>query len=287
MRLPVSHFLLRVSARLIKPAWIALLAWAVTASSVARAADDDDDDAVVAPQPAGQQVFILTPENFDQWVFNGVGNSAQAMKQLESQIDLQMEAIDRVCKLTDSQKLKLQLAGSGDIKKFRDQYEQLRLKFQNTKQNPNNLNNVFQAIAPLQQQWQAGILGDTSLFRKVLKNTLTAEQWTAYEEEESQRYKFQYKSKIKLAIAALQGSVALNDDQRQKFETLLLDETKPPKKFSQAQYDFYVVMIQASKLPEQKLTAIFDASQMRAMQRVFQQTKGMEQMLRQEGVLPN
>src|SRR5712675_1531724 len=100
MRLPVSPFVSRIATGLAKPAWIALLVCVAMAASLARAADDDDDEDVApAAQQPGRQVFILTPENFDQWVFNGVGNSAQALKQLESQIDLQMEAIDRVCKL--------------------------------------------------------------------------------------------------------------------------------------------------------------------------------------------
>ena len=87
-----------------------------------------------------------------------------------------------------------------------------------------------------------------------------------------------------MAAAAQNFLAALSDEQRQKFEKLLLDKTKPPKQYSQPQYDFYVVMIEASKLPDKDLKEIFDDAQMKAMQRVYQQTKGMEQMLKQEGV---
>ncbi|HEY2759645.1 MAG TPA: hypothetical protein VGI75_02855, partial [Pirellulales bacterium] len=259
-------------------------------ASVVRAADpadDDDDDNPPAAQQPGQQVFVLTPENFDQWVFNGVGNSSQAFQQIDAQLNLRVEAIDRVCHLTDAQKLKLQLAANTDIKKFRDLYEQYKQKYQNTRQQQNEVNKVFQAIAPLQQQWQVGLFGDTSVFSKVLKNTLTPDQWFAYELDQAQRDKFIYKAKIRLAIQALQGAVALTDDQRKQFEKLLLDETKPPLKYSQPQYDFYLVMLQAAHLPKSELKSIFDDQQQRLLSRIFQQALGMERMFQQEGLLPN
>src|SRR5262249_54392857 len=123
--------------------WHGLLLAAILAGSAVQAADDDDD----APQQQpGQPVFILAPETFDQWVFSNVGNSGQALHEIDSQAKLQIEAIDRVCSLSAAQKLKLELSADRDIKKFRDQYEALKSKFQNTKQNPNNLTNVYSAI---------------------------------------------------------------------------------------------------------------------------------------------
>src|SRR5262249_51578655 len=122
--------------------------------ALACAADDEEEDAALV-QP-GQPVFILTPDTFDQWVFASVGNSVQALQEIESQAKPQIEAIDRACSLSGAQKLKLQLAADRDIKKFRDQYEAIKGKFQNTRQNPNNLTKIYTAIAPLQQQWNAG-----------------------------------------------------------------------------------------------------------------------------------
>src|SRR5262249_27486535 len=85
------------------------------ACALARAPDDDDDP---PPQQPGQPVFILTPETFDQWVFSNVGNSAAALREIDSQAKLQIVAIDRVCSLSAAQKLKLELAANRDIKKF-------------------------------------------------------------------------------------------------------------------------------------------------------------------------
>lgn len=74
-------------------------------------------------------------------------------------------------------------------------------------------------------------------------------------------------------------------EQRQQLEKLLLAETKPPKKFGQL--DVQVVLLQASNLPEAKLKNIFDDGQMKSLQQVFQQVKGMEPMFKQQEILPD
>jgi hypothetical protein len=268
--------------RSICQSWRWLLLAVILAGSAAQAADEDDD---APPQQPGQPVFILTPETFDQWVFSSVPNSTQALREIDSQAKLQIEAIDRVCSLSKGQELKLELAADRDIKKFRDQYEALKSKFQNTKQNPNNLTSVYTAIAPLQQQWNAGILGESSMLNKVIESTLTGEQWTAYQNELSQRKNYRYRAKIKLALAALESTIPLSDEQREQFEKLLVAETKPPKKFSQ--YDVQVVFLQAASLPDAKLKNIFDDGQVKSLKQVFQQVKGMERLLREQDVLPD
>src|SRR4051794_19671773 len=102
---------------------------ALSMCASAAAAGDDDDELVVDPQQlANQQLWVLTPEQFDQWVFNGIGNYDQAMKQLETQINMRIEAINRVCKLSDAQKQKLRVAAASDIKRFRDKYDEMKLK---------------------------------------------------------------------------------------------------------------------------------------------------------------
>jgi len=255
----------------------------VLAGSPLLAAVDDDDDA--PPQDPNQPVFILTPETFDQWVFSSVNNSAQAFSEIDSQVKLRIEAIHRVCSLSSSQKLKLQLAADRDIKKFRDQYDQLKSKYQNTKQNPNNLQTVYNAISPLQQQWNAGIIGDSSMLGKVIESTLTDQQWATYQKEQTERNNYRYRAKIKLALAALESSLPLTAEQRDGFEKLLLAETRPPKKFSQ--FDVQVVLLQAANLPEAKLKNIFDDGQIKSLNQIFQQVKGMEPVLKQQEVLPD
>src|SRR5438105_2926594 len=79
---------------------LAALIWAAPA----RAQQDDDDDKADAglPAPVAQQNF--SDENFDQWVFQNNGNFSGARQHLDVLLALQVEDIDRACKLTDAQK---------------------------------------------------------------------------------------------------------------------------------------------------------------------------------------
>jgi hypothetical protein len=256
-------------------------------------ADDDDDDP--APQQQAQaraaapNQVVLTPETIDQWIFGGVimrdptNTSARQMDlRCQSLIDMRIDAVDRICHLTDAQKAKLRLAASGDVKKFRDSYLQLSSKYVNTKRDPNDVNEVFALIQPLRTQWQTGILGDQSLFQRVIPATLQPQQVTAFQEEETSRNKIRYQAKVKLAITSLDNTLALTDKQRTAFEQLLLN-TPPPKIFGQM--DYYYVLTQLSKLPEEKLKPIFDARQWKIIQQAVQRGRAFQNMLVQQGVM--
>jgi len=253
-------------------------------AAIAFAGDDFDDDDVAVPQvQQPQPMIVLTPEQFDQRVFGAQNGYAVAMKQFESQVDLRIEAADRVCKLTDTQKYKLRLAGDSDLKEFKDRCDSLKQRFQNAQIPLNDANKIFAEIQPLQQEWSTGLLGDASLFAKVFHHLLSSEQFTQLKQEETQRVQVRYRAKIKLAIATVENSIPLTEKQRESFEQLLATETKPPK--ISGRYDYYVIMVQASRLSDEKLKAIFDEPQMRALKQLFQQVGRIEQVLKQQGVL--
>src|SRR5438128_7468487 len=110
--------------------------------------------------PAVAAAPTVTDEQFDQWVFQQDRNAFEARRRLDSQLALQVEDIDRACKLTDAQKKKLQLAGRGDVKRFFDRYETVRQKFQLLKQDEQKVQEIWQDINPLQVTLQAGLFHD-------------------------------------------------------------------------------------------------------------------------------
>ncbi len=246
-------------------------------ASLAYAQNEDDPDVI---QPV-QNIFQLTPEQFDSWVFNGQVNGKQWEPQLKSQLNLRIEAVDHVCKLTEAQKQKLLLAGRYDIKRFADKYEILKQELQGTVYGQDKINEAYQQIQPLQQIWNAGIFGEKSLFHKVLPHVLDVEQTTKYEQEELKRRKFRYMAKVKLTLASLENSLPLTAQQRQELEKLIIAETAPPKRFGQ--YDSQVVLLQASKLSDEKFNKIFDKAQLKRFRQMLSQSKGMEHILMQEG----
>lgn len=247
--------------------------------------DDWDAKDVVLAQPAGMGragAFEIPEETFEQWVFGGKTTS-QVTKRLDSLLALRVESVERACGLSDGQKNKLQLAGRGDVKRYFGSVEEVRREFRKVRRDQNRINEIWQKIQPLQMKFNTGIFDETSLFCKVLKRTLDPDQSGQYEQQERERRRFRYEAKVELAIAMMETGLPLRDIQRQKFVKLLLEEAEPPAKFGQ--YDYYVVLYHAAKLPEEKLKPIFDDGQWRALTQLFAQARGMEATLKRNGFI--
>jgi hypothetical protein len=244
--------------------------------------DDDDEDQNVVQQ---RQVFMVADQTFDQWIFGNVRTAAAARARFESLLKLQVQDIDRACTLTDLQKKKLELAGRGDIKRFFDRVEEKRKKFQLSKTDQAKINEILQEIQPLRMTYNSGILDDGSIFSKTLKKTLDEQQSTTYANSIRDKKLFLFRAKIDLVVASLDNSLGLSDEQRRKLSKVLLEETRPPKKFGQ--YDYYVVLYQASKLPEPKIKPILDDAQWRLLSVQFDRARGLEQFLRTNGFVPD
>ena len=251
------------------------------AETVVRAQDEEDEAAAAMQVQAN---FEVGEENFDQWVFGNQRNAAGGRKRLETQLKLQSDEVERACKLTEAQKKKLQLAGRGDIKRFYDRVEEVRKKFLLVRKDQQKFQEIWQDIQPLQMTLNSGLFDDQSFFHKTLRRTLNAEQAEHYELAEHQRRTFRYRAKVELVVATLENGLPLRDEQRRKLIQLILDETKPPRKFGQ--YDYYMVMLQVSKLPENKLKPLFDNAQWKVLNQQFNQVKGLgEEFFKQNGGL--
>ncbi len=260
---------------------VIVLACAVFAGTAANAQTDDDDAAAEAP--ANVVNFEVHESNFDSWVFQNLQNAQAAKTQLDKLLGLQIDDVDRAGKLSEAQRKKMQLAGSGDIKRFFEKVEVVRKKFLLVRKDQQKFNEIWQDIQPLQLTMAAGLFDDGSLFHKTLRKTLTAEQATHYEQSQRDRRAFRYRAKVDLAVAMLENAMPLRDEQRKEFARLLMEQTRPPQK--SGQYDYYVIMWQASKLPEDKLKPLFDNAQWKVLNQQFTQMRGMEQWLKQNGGL--
>lgn len=237
----------------------------------------------------------VTDENFEQWVFNRGGgparNAASARKELDRSLLLNIQDIDRVCKLTEAQKKKLQLAGRGDIKRFYDRYEVVKQKFHRLKPKLQDENNwqehwqeLWQDINPLQTKFQSGLFHEDSLLHKSLRHTLTAEQLPRYQAQAEERRRFHHRASIELAVNNFEQSMPLRDAQRQELIALLLKELKPLRKPNQIQV--HIVIVQMSLLPEDKLKPVFDRTQWKIVRAQLDMYKGSVQNLKQSGLWP-
>src|SRR5271157_2788461 len=242
-----------------------------------------EEEAEVAVQPI-QPVFMLTDDQFDQWVFGGPRNSRAGRNKLDSLLALQVDDVARMCTLSEAQKKKLLLAGRGDIKRFFDKVEEKRKKFEKVKQDRTKIGEIYQELVPLQTALNSGLFGDGSIYAKTIRRVLSEEEDARYQKVIQDKKRFRYKAKVELVVAQLDQSVGFRDEQRRKLVELILSETQPPTRFGQ--YDYYLVMYQAGQIAEAKLKPLFEDRQWALLNRQLNQMRGMEQFLRAQGLLP-
>jgi hypothetical protein len=227
-----------------------------------------------------QNKFVMDENNFNAWLFQGTGQ----VPNQESEVTLMVEAIDRTCHLSTEQKAKLRLAGHGDYARFDQKVNDLRSECVGKTYDQKEIQELYQKFQPLTQQYQAGMLGASSLFEKVVHQTLTPEQREEFEAAEAERSKTRHAAKVRLFVALLEQSCPLKSSQRDAMVELLLKETRPALRSSE--YDWYVIVVQAAKIPDSELKPILDQAQLKYVKKITGQARGMEAMLRQMGVLP-
>lgn len=225
----------------------------------------------------------FTDEQFEQWVFQQYGNAATARTKLKESVELYIEDIHQACTLTDAQSHKLRLASQGDIERFFRKFEDVKKKFQAVRNDQQKVNQIFQDISPLQAQMNSGLFGRDSLLQKCLVNTLNRPQFLKFAIVDKERRRFAHESKIGLAILMLDQAAPLTADQRRKLTELLRNETKPLR--SAGRYDYYAMMYQISMISADKLKPLLDDIQWQVFNQQLAQMRGMEQWLKQNGVL--
>jgi hypothetical protein len=265
--------------------WRLLLAagLCLVAARTSPAAPDDVEAAAPAAAQANERVFIAEA-NFDQWVFQGRGDASVARERIESTLKLCVDEVHRVCDLSEVQKRKLMLAARGDIKRFFEEVEVVREKFRAVQNDGNAINAIWQDIQPLQQKLARGLFGETSLFTKTLRKTLSAEQVVKYKASMDERHRYRHRAMVEAALATLENSVPLRHEQHQALAGLIVEKSRLPQ--ASGQYNHYVVMYQISKLPEKEVQSLLDDRQQKLLAQQLDQFRGMAQMLIQNGILP-
>ena len=154
--------------------FVLVVLWVVPASGPAAFGQDDDviDDKivpqprVVLPAPAVQNPQFNAAQ-IDQWVFSRLGGPDASRARLDANLELRIDDIDRACSMTEIQKKKLKLAGSGDIKRYYDRVEELKRKYTAAKPTrPISTTTSGQEMQPLQIELMNGLFEDDSIFMK-------------------------------------------------------------------------------------------------------------------------
>jgi hypothetical protein len=131
----------------------------------------------------------LDPSSRDQLLFGRSRDERQARKLLPRLVEMEIDSVDRACKLTPAQKEKLQVAGRGDIERFFKSVAELKPRteriYDENDAEKGELDEAIESLLKdsktLRNTLDSGEFGGDSLFGKTLKATLTPDQAAAYE----------------------------------------------------------------------------------------------------------
>jgi hypothetical protein len=258
-----------------------------------RAQDPDDavEDAEIRLEAkaltATMQLHAALKSNlksqFDRWVRSEFGTTAEARRHLEILLSERFDQLEGFCTLTESQQKKLNVAANGDIKRFLERLDRIARAIEKSEIDEDEFRHQRQELRALQSALVAKVFDANSLFSKTIANTLNPEQRASYENRDRDQMVFLYRKAIVQTVKNLEGVLKLKKEQSRQFETLLIKETRPPRKFGQSAYAF--VMFQASKLPEATLKSIFDDSQWRWFSAQLASWSATEDLLKTDGFI--
>jgi hypothetical protein len=235
-----------------------------------------------------QNEFQMTQQQFDSWLTSGsnVRNQSPA-EHLKANFDMRLQEIDVLCKLSDEQRDRLQLAGDGDIARFERRVAAVRQELVGKTFDNNEIGDIYsKKISPLNQAWQRGVFGDESLFSKILATTLEAEQSEQFEKAMQERRARQHTVALKVFVAKMERAVPMTAAQRNALVDLLNEHSEPPLTSPKQQYAQYFALYHFSLVPEKDMKEIFDEEQLTAMQQTRQQGQQYKRWLQQHGLLP-
>ena len=269
------------------------LASAACTGSAARTQQDEvvEDDALAPPQV--NRNFEISIEQFDMWIYGNnfrMNGMPGAQKQnprtlLDARLALKVDEIEKICKVSPSQKEKLRLAGRGDMKRFLEQVEKKRREFEEIRRDQNKFGQFYQEIQPLRTTFQSGLFGDGSFFSKALRKTLDGAEAARFEANIRERAAFRYAASVDMLTARLGQALGLTEDQRKRVSQVIVENTRPPKSLGSQEVE--VVFHQASKVPAAKFKDILDDAQLRMLERQFLQMRMHERNLKANGYVPD
>ncbi len=230
----------------------------------------------------------------DQLIFLEVPNAGRARARLEQSLSVEINEIDRRCRLTALQKGKLLLMGRGDIKRFFDQYysflespsvnkEAEAFVARNDAKMPigRSIIAIASLTATLRIKLQGNLFREGSLLQRSMIHTLDRVQRERYEALVHERLESGLDISIQNLIRLVEPMTA---DQRFQMTLFLRSKIEPSR--SNGPYGLYYLLIQLSHLPKEEVWPSFSQAQLRILDSYQNRAVAFEQTLRLAGYFP-
>jgi len=242
----------------------------------------------IIPMPAFAPAVVALKQDrgdwFESWVFGGI-SATSAKKRLENNYAQRIVLLKQQCNLTDEQVSKLELGKRGDIARFFQQLDAVRLNVGEQRPDRANMAELSKAIGPIQQRWNSGLLGNDSLFVSMLRNLLSEEQKAALSQEGKRRIEERSRFHAMSMIKMIEHSIPLTEKQRQRFLELVIEQTTKVR--VDAHLEQYTSLKATTQLSDEILGSFLDASQLTTFRQLQKHWETnipfLNQMIKQPG----
>ena len=163
---------------------LAAVVFPIACGQKARAQDDWDVPKKPVDQPDQNGRFGVP--DFDQWVLGGKTRD-QTERMLKSLLTLKIQSANRDSALSAAQLEKLQLAGEGELKRIYRRIEQAQEKYRAVGQDQKKIQEFYRQVSSLRTELEGDVFGASSLYQKVLPQTLDKDQSARHEQQERER----------------------------------------------------------------------------------------------------
>jgi len=256
-------------------------------SPSAATAQDEAEEAAEAVEEVVEDfnMIQISEQQVAHWVFGNrivmQGRTVQTPAgTIGEGLALELDLVEAAAPLSEPQRRKLELAGRGDVDRFMDRYEAFAAGCPHGAVSQDKYLELNQQAQPLAARFRAGLHGEGSLFRKVLRSALDAEQLARFDSLQAERGRKRYEAAVKATVAMIDQKVPLTAAQRERLIEVTLRETTPPETPVEGSYKYYVVLLQMSKVPEDRLKPIFEEGEWRAVRVLLQQGRVAEGQIR-------
>jgi hypothetical protein len=243
-----------------------------------------------------RRVVVVRNGDLDGLVSSLLRGKDVAQFQFESILKMRVEMIAHRCALTETQMSKLLVAGRGDIKHFFDRVEEISADLDGDADDRNEFRQFLKEVWPPRVDSRRDVFGEGSIFSKVFKTTLTAEQSALFEKVPRDRALARHQATIAWVASKLETLLELSPDEQRQLEVFLREHTRPPRYFAEhddypalfqaSKLDYYGVLFQASKLPENKLRSVVSERHWAKLSNDIAESKRLLPILQYGGFVP-
>jgi len=304
--------------------WLAAITLAVllVEPPAVRAADDSVEDGPAKAADRGQEVgnLIDLGQNFDANVFEQAGGgwtlrggglrvrrpsptgddgsqppSSPTLARGRRLGAARLEQIDRLCGLSDRQRLALRLAIESDLRRLAEQIDVERGKYVGVAVNMGGPEGQktwqqFQEDVQRCRRLLRALFNDDSLFAATLASTLDAGQLERLAAETRARRSFRWKAMVAAAMLRIDDAIGLDEKQHDTIERLLVAR-EPPLRADDADRqpnphaEQMLVYLTLASVDQKTLQAAVSDRQWLALSTLMNQGRAMQSWLEEQGLL--